>query len=210
MTVIAALTLALGAGWCSGINLYATVFVLGALSKWTSFDLPGNLTVLENPSILAVAGILYTIEFFADKIPAVDTAWDAAHTFIRIPAGAVIAAMALGDVPIEFQVLAVLMGGTLAATAHTAKATTRLVAHSTGSSPVVSPAASVVEDGLVIAAMGLMAANPVLGALLIIAMIIAAVLFLYFFWKFAKLAWRRICAFATRKKTQSEIQSANA
>ncbi len=91
------LSLALGTAWTSGINLYATVAVLGALQKFAGVDLPGGLTVLDNWAIIGVAGGLYIVEFFADKIPYVDTVWDVIHTFIRVPAGVVVAYAATND-----------------------------------------------------------------------------------------------------------------
>lgn len=186
MEVLATLALALGASWCAGINLYATVFVLGAMSRWTGFELPADLLVLENPWVIGIAAVLYTVEFFADKIPAIDTAWDTVQTFIRIPAGAVLAAMSVGDVPMAMQVIALLLGGTLATTSHTTKATARIAAHSSGTSPVVSPSASVAEDVLVIGLIGLIVSNPVLALLLLAVMIVASVLILWVFWKVAR------------------------
>lgn len=186
MEVLATLALALGASWCAGINLYATVFVLGAMSRWTGFDLPADLMVLESHWVLWPALAMYCIEFVADKVPAVDTAWDTVHTFLRIPAGAALAAMALGEVPGEIQVLAAMIGGTLAGTAHVTKATTRVAAHATGTSPVVSPVASVAEDALVIGTTAFIAANPILSLVILAAMMIAAFFILRTFWVLTK------------------------
>jgi hypothetical protein len=193
--IIMTLAVALGASWCAGINLYATVFVLGALSRWTAFDLPGDLVILESHWVLWPALAMYTIEFFADKFPAVDTAWDSIHTFIRIPAGVVLAATAMGDVPLEFQMLAGLVGGTLATASHTTKATTRLVAHSTATSPIVSPVASVIEDITVIGFLAFVVANPLLSLLLLAIMVIASGFLLWSFWKITRLVLRRLVAF---------------
>ena len=195
MEILATLSLALGASWCAGINLYATVFVLGALSRWTSFQVPVEMMALENGWVLAVAGLMYTIEFVADKVPAVDSAWDTVHSFIRIPAGAALAAMALGDVPMEVQVIAAMIGGTLAATSHITKATTRLVAHATGTSPVVSPTASLVEDGLVIGTLGFVVANPVVGILFVVLMAGAAFMVLKAFYSVVRGIFRGIAGF---------------
>lgn len=186
MEVLATLAVALGASWCAGINLYATVFVLGAMSRWTGFDLPGELSVLENHWVLWPAMAMYVVEFVADKVPAVDTAWDTVHTFLRIPAGAALAATALGNVPMEFQVLAGLIGGTLAAGSHTTKATTRLAAHATGTSPVLSPVVSIAEDVLVIGTVAFIAANPVLSLIIVLIMMIAAYFILRTFWTLTK------------------------
>ena len=141
--IFASLALMLGASWCSGINLYATVAVLGAMHRWADgFALPGEMGVLGNEWVIGVAAFMYTIEFVADKVPSVDSAWDTVHTFIRVPAGAALAGMSLGDVPLEVQLIAAMVGGGLAFGAHTTKATTRLVFVSgtafVGDAPVIS------------------------------------------------------------------------
>lgn len=190
--VISQLALALGASWCAGINLYATVAVLGLMSHYVpGFHLPPGLEVLASPWVLVPAMFMYCVEFFADKIPAVDSAWDAVHTFIRVPAGAALAAAAFGNVPPEVQVGAALIGGTLALGAHTAKATTRLAAHTTGTSPLISPTVSLVEDGVVIGTIGLLAAHPVLSLTLTVIMFIAASMLLYVFAGLVRKLWRR-------------------
>lgn len=186
MDVIARIALAMGSSWCAGINLYATIFVLGALSRWTDFTLPAGMESIESDWVLWPALVMYVIEFVADKIPAVDTAWDTVHTFLRIPAGAALAATSLGDVPMEVQILGAMVGGTLAGTSHTTKATTRLAAHSTGTSPVVSPTVSIAEDVLVAGTVGLVVANPILAVVFIVFMIVAAAFLLWVFWKLAR------------------------
>jgi hypothetical protein len=190
-SVVAQLALAMGASWCAGINLYATIAVLGLMSQYIpGFHLPHGLEVLGSPWVILPAIFMYCVEFFADKIPAVDSAWDAIHTFIRVPAGAALAAAAFGNVPPEVQVGAALIGGTLALGSHTAKATTRLAAHSTGTSPLVSPAVSLVEDGLVIGTVGLLAAHPMLSLSATVLMIGLASMLLYFFAGLVKKVWR--------------------
>ncbi len=87
METIQAISLTLGVAWAAGINLYAAILVLGYMGSTGSVELPPNLEILTNPGVMAAAGIMYCVEFFADKIPGVDTGWDALHTFIRIPAG---------------------------------------------------------------------------------------------------------------------------
>ncbi len=196
--ILATIALALGASFCAGINLYATIFVLGAMSRYTSFDLPVEMIALESHWVIWPALAMYVVEFFADKIPAVDTAWDSIHTFLRIPAGVAIAATALGDVPMELQVVAGMVGGTLASVSHTTKATTRLAAHATGTSPVVSPVVSVVEDVLVVGTLGFIATNPVLSILILIVMLIAAFFILKTFWKLAQKVFQGIAALFRR------------
>ena len=179
MMVISTIAVAMGASWTAGINLYATVAVLGLMHRYADgFTLPGDLSVLGSHWVIWPALGMYTIEFFADKIPAVDTAWDAIHTFIRIPAGALLAAGALGGVPLELQMFAGLIGGSLALGSHSVKATTRILAHSTGTSPVVSPVVSFLEDVVVVGFMGIVAFSPVLAIFLLLLMLVGAFFFL--------------------------------
>lgn len=143
------LSLTLGAAWTAGINLYATVLVLGVLHASGAIVLPAELGVLAHPAVLTIAAFLFVIEFVADKIPGVDSAWDALHTFIRVPAGAVLAAKALGPVEPVWEFGALLVGGSLAATAHSAKAGARLLLNASPE-PVTNWSASLSEDLAVI------------------------------------------------------------
>jgi Domain of unknown function (DUF4126) len=126
MGTIEALSLAMGTAWTSGINLYATVAALGLAGRLDMIRLPQSLEVLTNPVVIAVACVMYAIEFFADKVPYVDNGWDVLHTFIRVPAGAILAARSLGDMSPAFELAALLAGGSIALAAHGAKATSRL------------------------------------------------------------------------------------
>ncbi len=210
MTVLSTLALTLGASWCAGINLYATVAVLGLLHRYVDgFQLPGDMSVLASDWVLWPAIGLYLVEFVADKVPAIDSAWDSVHTFIRIPAGAVLAAMAIGDVPLEVQVCAALVGGTLAFGSHATKATTRLAAHSTGTSPIVSPVVSVIEDVLVVGTMSLVAAHPVVTLFLVAVMLIVSYLLLRTFWRLARKAVGAMVRFY-RNLTSSGEETASA
>lgn len=166
MNLIQILGLALGAAWTSGINLYATVAVLGLLQHYKLAHLPGSLHVLDNWIIIGMALALYLIEFFADKIPYLDTVWDAIHTFIRVPAGAVIAAAATSDVNPAVQVVALLLGGGLALSTHGTKATIRASAN-VSPEPVSNWILSIVEDVIAVAAVVLAVLHP-LGILLVI------------------------------------------
>lgn len=159
--IFATLAVTLGASFCAGINLYATVFTLGAMSRFSSFDLPTGLEPLESHWVIWPALLMYAVEFVADKVPAVDTVWDIVHTFIRIPAGVVVAAGALGDMPVPAQIVAGMVGGTLSSSTHFAKAALRLAAHATGTSPIVSPVASVAEDGIVVATIAFVVLHPI-------------------------------------------------
>src|SRR5215831_9295073 len=145
MNLIGTLAVAMGSGWVSGINLYATVATLGLLGRFAHLKLPGELDVVTNWWVIGVALGLYTIEFFADKIPYLDSTWDVVHTFIRIPAGAVLAAAAFGDFDRKIQVVALLLGGGLALSAHGTKATTR-AAVNLSPEPVSNIVVSLIED----------------------------------------------------------------
>ncbi|HEX8652452.1 MAG TPA: DUF4126 domain-containing protein [Pyrinomonadaceae bacterium] len=173
MNLIQILGLALGAAWTSGINLYATVAVLGLLQHYRLAQLPGGLHVLDNWIIIGVALFLYVIEFVADKVPYVDTLWDAVHTFIRVPAGAIIAATAASDLDPTVEVLALLLGGGLALSTHGTKATMRAAAN-TSPEPVTNWTLSLLEDGLAIGAVVLAAVSPV--AILVIILIFLLIL----------------------------------
>ena len=150
MNLIGTLAVAMGAGWVSGINLYATVATLGLLGRFAHLRLPGDLDVLTSWWIIGLAIALYLVEFFADKIPYLDNAWDAIHTFIRIPAGAVLAATAFGDFDRSVQVAALLLGGGLALSAHGTKASAR-AAINLSPEPVSNIVVSLVEDVVAVA-----------------------------------------------------------
>ena len=135
----------MGASWVSGINLYACVGTLGLLGRFANLQLPGELQVLTNWWVIGVAIALYVIEFVADKVPIVDSTWDVIHTFIRVPAGAVLAAAAFGDFDPGIQVIALLLGGGLALSSHGTKAATR-VALNASPEPVSNSVASIIED----------------------------------------------------------------
>jgi Domain of unknown function (DUF4126) len=176
---LAALAAALG--WASGVRLYAVVFITGAAGYLGWLPLPAGLHILQNPLVLAGAFVLFVVEFVADKIPAVDTLWDAVHTFIRIPAGAALAAGALGADHASWAVLAALAGGTLAATAHTAKATTRAAAN-TSPEPVSNWLLSLAGDAAVPTMLWLAVAHPVVfWPVLGMAVVLAVALIVVFF-----------------------------
>ena len=166
MDFISTLAISMGASWVSGINLYATVATLGLLGRFANLKLPGELDVVTNWWVIGVALFLFVIEFVADKIQVVDSIWDVIHTFIRIPAGAVIAATAFGDFDRSIQVIALLVGGGLAASSHGTKAATRALIN-TSPEPFSNIAASVVEDVLVVVSILVAAFIPVLVFVLI-------------------------------------------
>ena len=145
MNLISTIALAMGASWTSGINLYASVATLGLLSRFAGLQLPGELDVVTNWWVIGIASALYCVEFFADKVPWIDSTWDLIHTFIRVPAGAVLAAAAFGDFDKSIQAIALLLGGGLALSSHGTKAATRAVLN-TSPEPVSNVVASVIED----------------------------------------------------------------
>ncbi|MBO0719745.1 MAG: DUF4126 domain-containing protein [Blastocatellia bacterium] len=165
---ITALSTAMGSAWLSGINLYATVVTLGILERFQLVKLPGGLTMLGEWWVIALAGVLYAIEFVADKVPAIDTAWDALHTFIRVPAGAILAASAFADFNPAVRIAALIMGGGIALSSHGAKAVTR-AAVNTSPEPISNITLSLGEDALTFASAILMAFSPV--AILIVVVI---------------------------------------
>ncbi len=171
------LSLALGTAWTSGINLYATVTILGLLQKFNLTKLPGGLDVLDNWWIIGVAGFLYAVEFFADKIPYVDSIWDVVHTFIRVPAGAIVAYAATNQTDASVQTIAALLGGGLAFSSHGTKAALRMGAN-LSPEPVSNWVLSIVEDIIAVVGSILAVFAPVLIA---IVLIVFAVFFLWFF-----------------------------
>jgi len=161
MDFISTIAIAMGASWVSGMKLYAAVAMLGLLGRFASLRLPGELEILTSWWVIGVASALYVIEFVADKIPLVDSTWDVIHTFIRIPAGAVIAAAAFGDFDRGVQIVAFLIGGGLALSSHGAKTTTR-AAVNTSPEPFSNIAVSLAEDVLAVGAVLLAAFYPIL------------------------------------------------
>lgn len=150
MNLIGTIAMGMGSSWVSGIRLYAAVAMLGLLGRFANLKLPGELEVLTNWWIIGIALALLLIEFFADKIPYLDSIWDVVHTFIRIPAGAVLAAVTFGDFDRRIQVVAFLIGGGLALSAHVTKASAR-AAINLSPEPVSNIVVSLVEDVLAVA-----------------------------------------------------------
>ena len=192
--LIATLALTMGASWASGINLYAVLLVLGFGGATGNIDLPADLQVLENPLVLAAAGLMYCVEFFADKIPGVDTGWDAIHTFIRIPAGAMLAASAVGDVSPVMEIAAAIVGGGLATTSHATKAGTRMLIN-TSPEPVSNWGASFTEDLLVLGGLWTALNHPGVFLVLLFLFIVLAIWILPKLWRLLKYILKKIRAF---------------
>lgn len=149
MGVVETIALTMGVGWASGLNLYAAIGMLGILGATGNLELPPDLQILANPLVIAAAALMYVVEFFADKVPGLDSGWDVLHSFIRIPAGAVLAAGAVGEVGAPAELAAAIVGGTLAMGSHATKAGCRALIN-TSPEPVTNWAASLTEDALVI------------------------------------------------------------
>jgi hypothetical protein len=168
---------AMGSAWLSGINLYATVATLGLLQRFHFVQLPGSLSYLSHPWVLSAAISLYVIEFVADKVPVVDSVWDVVHTFIRVPAGAILAASAFAHFDPAIRVLALLLGGTLALSSHGTKTATRLTAN-TSPEPFSNVLLSFIEDAFTVGASVLMAKYPlVIIAIVVIGLIVSIAIF---------------------------------
>jgi Domain of unknown function (DUF4126) len=194
------LALAAALGWASGIRLYAAVLIAGAAGYMGYIDLPQGLKVLQHPAVLAASGFMCFVEFFADKIPLVDSLWDTVHTVIRIPAGAALAAGALGADSQAMAWLAALVGGGLAATSHTAKMTTR-AAVNTSPEPFSNVGVSLFEDGFVIFMLWLSATHPVIFAVALIVTLILAVVLVVVLIKYLRIALRRLNDFFAGRRS---------
>lgn len=171
-TLLQTLSLMLGVAWASGINLYAVVAVLGIGGATGYVDLPPTLEVVQDPLVIAAAAVMYCVEFMADKTPGVDTAWDTLHTFIRIPAGALLAAGAVGPVDPALAISAGLLGGSLTAVTHATKAGSRVLIN-TSPEPFSNWAASIAEDLAVFAGLWAALTHPVLFLLALLLFLIA-------------------------------------
>ncbi|MDQ1268714.1 MAG: hypothetical protein QG618_18 [Thermodesulfobacteriota bacterium] len=189
--IIKTISLSMGAAWASGINLYATVFVLGILDATGNLALPQGLEILSDPVVLWASGFMYCVEFFADKTPGVDSGWDAIHTFIRIPAGVMIAAGAVGDVNPSLALAAGILGGGLATGSHLTKSGSRLLIN-TSPEPFSNWTASILEDVVVIG--GILAAlhYPILFLMLLIGFICLIVWLLPKIWRGVKMLFAKI------------------
>lgn len=167
MGVIETLSLAMGTAWTSGLNLYATIASLGLANRAGMIQLPPDLQILADPLVIGIACLMYFIEFFADKVPYVDSGWDVLHTFIRVPAGALLAAGAVGDVNPAMELAALLAGGGVALAAHGTKMTVRLAVN-TSPEPFSNWFASVGEDLAVLGGIWLIFHHPLVMIVLVV------------------------------------------
>ena len=193
MNPVETLGLALGAGFSSGLNLYATVATLGLLQRFGVLHLPPGLQVLSHPWVLAIAIALYLLEFFADKIPYFDTFWDALHTFIRPPAAALLAFAAAGAAPPEWRWAAALLAGGVALTSHGTKASARAAVNTTPE-PFSNWFLSFGEDVLAVWLTWMATTHPVATTIIVVALVALCAFLLYYLFRFARRAFQRLLA----------------
>lgn len=210
METIDVIALTLGVAWASGINLYAAILVLGIMGAGGYTQLPESLTVLQDPLVLMAAGVMYFVEFFADKIPGVDSGWDAIHTFIRIPAGAMLAVGAAQGLEINqaAELAAALLGGSLAATSHLTKASTRLVIN-TSPEPMTNWTASFAEDFAVIGGLWAALNYPIAFVAFIVIFILFAIWLLPKLWRTIKRIVATIRGWFNKKAENESVASDN-
>ncbi|SDE25452.1 DUF4126 domain-containing protein [Desulfuromonas thiophila] len=179
------IALSLGAAWASGINLYATVLVLGLMGNSGAMPLPESLQIVQHPLVIGASALMYAVEFFADKVPGVDSGWDAIHSFIRIPAGAALAAAATGQVDPAISLAAALIGGSLSAATHATKAGSRILINASPE-PFSNWGASLGEDLLVLGGLWTALHHPLLFLALLLLFLVLLL------WLLPRI-WRGLC-----------------
>lgn len=184
------IAIATALAWGAGLRAYAVIFAVGLAGALGWIELPGHLDVLQHPIVIAASGFMTLVEFGADKLPWLDSIWDAVHSFIRIPAGAALAALVFGDSPTATMVAAGILGGSLAAAMHTAKAGAR-AAINLSPEPFSNWGASFAEDALVPLGLWLAVAHPIAFFLLAAACLVAAVLLARLLWRGVRRLTRR-------------------
>lgn len=207
MDTIEIIALTMGVAWASGINLYAAIFMLGYLGNTGHVILPENLMILTDPLVIFAAGLMYCVEFFADKIPGLDSAWDSIHTFIRIPAGAILAMGAVGETSTAIELVAFILGGSLAASSHLTKTGSRMLLN-TSPEPVSNWTASVVEDVSVFSGLWIALHNPAVFLFLLIVFLLFLMWFLPKLWQGIQTIYQKMKAiFKVNSNSSNEIYS---
>jgi hypothetical protein len=176
------IAIAAALAWGSGLRAYAVVFAVGLAGALGWVELPEHLRLLQHPLVLGASGLMTAVEFFADKIPWLDSVWDTVHSFIRIPAGAALAAAVFGDAGSAVALAAAILGGTLTAGVHLAKSGTR-AAINASPEPFSNWTASLAEDAMVPAGLWLAVVHPIAFVVLLILFLVGAVLLLRFIWR---------------------------
>jgi hypothetical protein len=202
MTTTQLFAIAAALGWASGLRLYAVVLFTGVAGAFGWVQLPEGLKVLQNPLVMGASGLMLCIEFFADKIPGLDSLWDVIHTVIRIPAGAALAADVFGADQATWSTVAALLGGTLAATSHVAKATTR-AAVNTSPEPFSNIGMSLLGDAAVPAALWLSWTHPVAFFIVLAIAVVAMVAITWMLAKFLRAVFSRIRSFFANRNANS-------
>lgn len=188
------LALAAAVGWASGLRLYAVLFLVGMAGFMGWIELPSGLSLLQKPVMLGASGFMLFIEFFVDKIPGLDTLWDMVHTVVRIPAGAALAAAVFGSDQASWATAAALVGGTLAATSHAAKTTTR-AAINTSPEPFSNIAMSLLGDSVVPASLWLSVAHPLVFFAALAVMLVVMLVTIWMLAKFLRALFARVRGF---------------
>lgn len=203
--IIKMIALTMGVAWASGINLYAAILVLGILGSTGNVTLPPDLMILTDPLVIAAAGVMYVVEFFADKIPGVDNGWDTIHTFIRVPLGALLAAEAVGEMNPAVAIAAAILGGGLAASTHATKSGARILIN-TSPEPVTNWLTSLGEDFAVIVGLWTALHYPLVFIIFLVFFIILLVWLLPKIWRGVK---RLLSVLADLFRPKKEIQLNN-
>jgi hypothetical protein len=198
MDTLQSVALAAGLAWGSGIRLYAVLFLAGLMARLGYVDLPPALGVLSHPAVLGASGFMFVIEFFADKVPGFDSLWDAAHTFIRIPAGALLAALALADQDPALILAAAILGGTLASAVHLTKAGSRALIN-TSPEPFSNWTASFGEEALLLGGLWTAFTHPLAFLAGLAIFLLAALWLLPKIWRGLRVVWRRLHAALSRQ-----------
>ena len=191
MDLTQTIALGMGVAWASGINLYAALLMLGLMGATGNMQLPPGLEILQQPPVLMAAGFMYCVEFFADKVPGVDNGWDTVHTFLRVPAGAVLAATAVGDVSMAAQVAAAIVGGTLAGATHATKAGSRVLIN-TSPEPFSNWSVSLAEDVAVFGGLWAALHYPVLFLAVLAGFVVLMLWLLPKIWRGVRAVFRRL------------------
>lgn len=191
MENLQSMALAAGLAWASGIRMYAAIFIVGLLGRFSYVHLPDHLLLLEHDGVLAVSGIMLVVEFLADKVPGFDSAWDTIHTFIRIPIGALLAWGAMGDAMPDVQFIAALVGGAITGGTHLAKAGTR-AAINTSPEPFSNWTASFGEDGILLGGLWLVFNHPVVFLILLGLFLVLLIWLIPKVFRFLRRVWCRL------------------
>lgn len=198
--ISAAIALSMGAAWASGINLYATILVLGLMGNSGAMPLPETMKIVQDPVVIGASALMYAVEFFADKFPGVDTGWDAIHTFIRIPAGAALAVAATGNVDPSVSLAAAIVGGSLSAATHATKAGSRVMINASPE-PVTNWVASIGEDFAVLGGLWIALNHPLLFIAGLVVFILLLIWLLPKLWRAIKKVFSALASLFKRKET---------